>query len=76
MHPDKAPGISVLGVSLRNTILWSEVKCTYQFVVSVGFPVQELGFVKCVFGKFHAILIRILEVVLRFEKHDEDGNSC
>jgi hypothetical protein len=76
MHPDKAPGISALGVSLRNTIQWSEVKCTYHFVISVGFPVQELKLVKRIFGKFHTILIGILEVILRFKERDKDGNSC
>ena len=35
--------------------------------------IQEPKFIECIFNKFYAILIGILEVVLRFEVCCEDG---
>ena len=37
--------------------------------------IQETKFIKCVFSKFYAILIGILEFILRFEVCREDGNT-
>ena len=37
--------------------------------------IQETKFIKCVFSKFYAILVGILEFVLRFEVCREDGNT-
>jgi hypothetical protein len=35
--------------------------------------IQETKFIKCIFSKFYAILVGILEFVLRFEVCCEDG---
>jgi hypothetical protein len=72
MYLDKVPEISISSISAKKN---KHNMNTYGLVVPISPPVQESEIVECILGKFLAVLIRVLELVLRLKVGGEDGNS-